>query len=196
MTLITKYQKPIWTEPQNLKDNTIITVTNWNNMLSNVGSAAYVQQVSNKRAACNVFVAEWDFSVPIKSSTATGSTVVTFASISNGAYFNKTAGIIVIPEQTPFLALWRVRFVEPSFTEYNFRTTLNRTAVVAKTPVTTVIASHFLRKYDNSQTYFDAAYAGVSNKSTDKYRITVAHGYHSSLRCIGHLHLILNPGMV
>lgn len=196
MTTITKYTKPIWTAPRNLTDNTIVSIDNWNQMLSRIGSVNYVQEASNKRAVCNVYVAEWNFNVPVKSSASTSSTVVTFTSVSNGVYFKKTAGIFQVPDQVPFLALWRVRFVEPSFTGYNLRTTLNRTSIVDKTSVTTVVASHFLRKYDASQTYFDAAYAGVSSKSTDKYRITVAHGYHSVLRCEGHLHLIMYPGMV
>ena len=196
MTQSTKYTKAIWTAPRNLKDNTIITADNWMTLLSNIGSAAYVHEVSYERSKCNVHVAEWDMTIPVKSSAAASDTTITFKSISSGGYFNKAQGVMMIPDNTPFLFLWRVYFVEPGYEGYNFRTTLIKTAKVNKENVETVVAAHYLRKYDMSQTYFDASYGAVSNFDTDKYRIRVAHGYHTALRCIGHAHLILNPGMV
>jgi len=197
MTQSTKYTKAIWTPPRKLKDNTIITANNWNILLSNIGSAAYVQEVSDYRSKCNVFVAEWDMTIPVKSSASASDTTITFKSVSGGEYFNKNQGLIMkLPDNTPFLLLWRIYFVEPGYTGYNFRTTLIKTAKVNKANVETVVAAHYLRKYADSQTYFDASYGAVSNFDTDKYRIRVAHGYHTALRCIGHAHLILNPGMV
>lgn len=190
---------PVWTAPLNLKDNTIISAGWWNTVTSSTGSVGYLNSVTKTRANCNIFVAEWDLSIPKNSSATINPTIITFTSVSNGKYLGRKNGVISLPDKTPCLLIWRMWFYgEAVYTGYNQRTTLQKVSKVGKsqTLVTSTVASFFNRKYDASQTIISASYAVFSNLSTDRYYITASHGYHSAVKTKGYCHLIVNPGMV
>lgn len=189
----------VWTNPANQKDGTSISATYWNLITSNVGSVQWLRSRTAVRAQCNIAVAEWNISVPQKSSTATSSTFVNkFSAISNGAYF-KSNGAIILPGNTPCLLIWKVWFFGESVrTGYTQRTTLSKRYYSnnGKTINRQTVASYFNRKYDASQVVVNAAYAVVANVASDQYYITVDHGFHSAINTRGTCHVIINPGMV
>jgi hypothetical protein len=191
-------RKPVWTNPANLKDNTIVSASYWNQVTSNVGSMQWLRNKTIARASCNIAVAEWTQSIPVKSSSATNSTIIKFSNISNGNYF-KANGSIILPSNTPCLIIWKVWYYgETVRTGYSQRTRLIKRYLTnkGKTPVFQTVASFFNRKYDGSQVVVNAAYAVVSNVASDVYYIGVDHGFHTAINTRGTCHIIFNPGMV
>ena len=190
--------KPVWTNPRNLKDDTIISATYWNSITSDVGSVKWLRENTKARAACNIAVAHWTQSIPVKSSSSNSSTQIKFTSNSNGARF-KADGGIVLPANTPCLLIWKVWFFgESAQTGYSQRTTLFKRYLSnnGKTINRQTVASYFNKKYDASQVVVNASYAVVANVASDRYYITVDHGFHTAINTRGTCHIIINPGMV
>lgn len=192
-------RKPVWTSPTNLKDDTIISATYWNQVTSNVGSVQWLRNKTIARASCNIAVAEWTLSVPKKSSASQVSTFVNkYSSISDGKVFGAD-GRIILPANTPCLVIWKIWFYgEAVYTGYSQRTTLVRKFFTnnGKTVNQPTVAAFFNRKYDASQVVVNAAYAVVSNVASDVYYIGVDHGFHTAINTRGTCHVIVNPGMV
>lgn len=191
-------KKPIWTSPTNLKDNTIISATYWNAVTSDVGSVQWLRSKTTIRADCNIAVAQWSQSIPVKSSATGTSTQIQFTNISNGTYFKSDGGIF-LPANTPCLIIWKVWFFsETTNTGYSQRTTLFKRYYTnnGKTINKQTVASYFNRKYDASQVVVNASYAVVANVASDRYYITVDHGFHTAVNTRGTCHIIINPGMV
>lgn len=190
---------PVWVDPDDFKDNTIIQAYQWNRIASNIGSVGWLKNATYYRSACNIAVAEWKLqSIPSKNSTTSNSTTIIFSDVSNGKFF-KPKGAIYLPDDVPCLLIWKVWFYgEVAFTNYNLRTTLLKTyySKNGKTINRQTVASHFSRKYDPSQVVMSASYATIASASTDRYYITVDHGYHSAINTRGYCHLITRPGMV
>jgi hypothetical protein len=192
-------QKPTWSSPQNLKDDTIIDAALWNRIVSSIGSVGYLNSVTNKRARCNIIVAEWTQTIQPSVLATANSTIIKFSSTSNSRYFKPRSGQIILPDQTPCLLIWRMWFYgETSATSYNQRTTLRKAYKTGNSQVIKYqeVAAHFNRKFDADQVVMSASYAVVSNVSTDRYYITAAHGFNTAIATRGHCHLIINPGMV
>ena len=191
--------KPVWTSPRNLKDDTIVSATYWNQVTSDVGSMQWLRDKTVARAGCNIAVAEWTLSVPKKSSTAPASTFINrFSSSSDGSVFG-TDGRIILPANTPCLVIWKIWFYgEALRTGYSQRTTLVRKFLTnnGKTVNQPTVAAFFNRKYDASQVVVNASYAVVANVASDLYYLTVDHGFHSAINTRGTCHVIVNPGMV
>jgi hypothetical protein len=190
--------KPVWTNPGNLKDNTIVTANLWNTVTSDVGSVEWLQSRTADRAACNIAVAQWTQLIPVKSSASGSSTQIKFTSNSNGTYFKADGGII-LPADTPCLIIWKVWFFGESVrTGYSQRTTLFKRYYTnnGKTINRQTVASYFNRKYNASQVVINASYAVVANFASDRYYITVDHGFHTAINTRGTCHVIINPGMV
>lgn len=186
-----------WNEPVNLKDNTIVTVSYWNSILGTEGSVEYLDDLTNARAHCNVYTADFNVNIPILGSAATSATRITkFTKTSNSNIFNIKTGAMQFTSNTPLLMLWSCSISETSATGYNFRSSIELDKKIAKGVQKSTVANFIVKKDLAEETKLSASFAMISGANYNKYYITFNHGHTSAMRVSGRMIVIVNPAMV
>ena len=186
-----------WNAPENLKDNTIVTVSYWNSILGTDGSVEYLDDLTNARAMCNTYTADFNVNVAIRGSGATSATRITkFTRTSNSNIFDIKTGAMQFPSNVPLLMLWSCSISETVATGYHFRSSIELDKKIAKGVQKSTVANFITRKDVAAETKLSASYAMISGADYNKYYITFNHGHTSSMTVSGRMVVIVNPAMV
>lgn len=191
-----------WTEPRNLRDNTVITANYWNSVIGSRGSVAYLQRKTNQRANCTVFSAPFTATIAVTDSSTIGttrisafSTVASNRNVTDRRFFNKNTGAIILPDNTPVLILWSIKVLNAN-SNYTVRSTLELQRRTSERRVTTTVASEYLFRSNVDSNILTGAYATVSWYKKDRYFLTCNHNHVADLDISGTITIIVNPSFV
>lgn len=192
-----------WTEPRDLKDNTIITADYWNSLLGENSSLVYLQRKTNARTDCTVISASFSKLIPNQISSATSSTVINtlrfnrlYPQYPNAKYYNRFNGRIALPGGTPYMMFWRISVPTATPSNIEFRSTLNLTRRTAERVVNLDVAAYYFNRSQSVQNSAVFAHSGVSVWNGDRYFITCNHNHGSGIVVSGTITIILNPCFV
>lgn len=191
-----------WSEPRNLRDNTVITARYWNSVLGSKGSVVYLQRKTNQRSNCTIFSAPFTQDIPVTSSGVSTTARITSFSvvrgnsyITNRRYFNRNTGAITLPDNMPVILIWSINILNNT-SNYTVRTTLERQYKNQGSLVTQTVASNYFFRNSVASDIFTTTYASVSWFKKDRYFLTCNHNSADALTISGNVTIIINPSFV